>query len=83
MIISKPASPIHRLRQQAEKRTWIAPAAFCENRANNKLARMSVVMHHLKAIAMIFCMSLNGTITSKYAPIMLERALGIEEFYHS
>ena len=40
-------------------------------------------MHHPKAIAMIFCMSLNGTITSKYAPIMLERTLGIEEFYHS
>jgi hypothetical protein len=40
-------------------------------------------MHHLKTIAMIFCTSLNGTITSKYALIMLERALGIEKFYHS
>ena len=79
-------SELHRFtgsRQQAKKRTWIASGTFCENRANNKLARMSVVMHHLKTIAMIFCTSLNGTITSKYALIMLERALGIEKFYHS
>ena len=40
-------------------------------------------MDYLKTIAMIFCTGLNGTITSKYALIMLESALGIEKFYHS
>jgi len=55
---------LHRVRQQAKKRTGIAAATFCKNRPNNELARMSVVMRHLKAIALISCASLNRTVTS-------------------
>jgi len=51
-------------RQQAKKRTRFAAGAFCENRAYNKLACMSVIMLHMKTVAMIFCKRLNRAITS-------------------
>src|SRR5271168_5097190 len=38
-------------RQQAEKRIRVAARALFENRADNKLARMSVVMLHAKTVA--------------------------------
>ena len=74
---------LHRVRQQAKKRTGIAAATFCKNRPNNELARMSVVMRHLKAIALISCASLNRTVTSQDALIVLKRAFRVEKFYHS
>ena len=74
---------LHRVRQQAKKRTEIAAGAVLKNRPNNKLARMSVVMRHLKAIALISCASLNRTVTSQDALIVLKRAFRVEKFYHS
>ena len=43
---------------------------------------MSVVMLHMKTVAMIFCARLNRAITSQYALVMLKRALEIEKSYH-
>jgi len=74
---------LHRVRQQAKKRTEIAAGAVLKNRPNNKLARMSVVMRHLKAITLISCASLNRTVTSQDALIVLKRAFRVEKFYHS
>src|SRR3981189_427736 len=51
-------------RQQAKKRTWFAAGGFCENRAYNKLAGMSVIMLHVNTVAKIFCTRLNRAITS-------------------
>ena len=50
-------------RQQAEERIRIAAGALFENRADNKLARMCVVMLHVKTVALIFSPCLNGTVT--------------------
>jgi hypothetical protein len=51
-------------RQQTKKRTRFAAGAFCENRAYNKLASMSVIMLHMNTVAMILCTRLNRAITS-------------------
>jgi hypothetical protein len=69
-------------RQQAKKRTRFATGAFCENRAYNKLASVSVIMLHMETFAMIFCSRLNWAVMSQYAFVMLKRALEVEEFYH-
>src|SRR5882757_6859823 len=50
-------------RQQAEKRIRVAAGALFENRADNKLARMSVVMLHVKTVALVSSPCLNGAHT--------------------
>ena len=76
---STPAGPL----QQAKKRTRIAAGALRKNRSDNKPAGMSVVMLHMKTVALIFCTSLNRAVACQYALVMLEGALDVEEFYHS
>ena len=53
-----------------------------ENRSDNKLARISMVMLYIKTVLMIFSTRLNGAVTSQNALVMLERALDIEKFDH-
>ena len=60
----------------------IAAGALFENRSDNKLARISVVMLHVKTVVMISSTRLDGTVTSKNALVMLKRALDIEKFDH-
>ena len=69
-------------RQQAEKRIRVAPGALFENRADNKLARMSVVMLHVKTVALVSSPCLNGAITPQHTVVVLKCALNIEEFDH-
>ena len=69
-------------RQQAEKRIRVAAGALFENRADNKLARMSVVMLHVKTVALVSSPCLNGAITPQHTVVVLKRALNIEEFDH-
>jgi hypothetical protein len=69
-------------RQQAEKRIRVAASALFENRADNKLARMSVVMLHLKTVALVSSPCLNGAITPQHTVVVLKCALNIEEFDH-
>jgi hypothetical protein len=69
-------------RQQAEKRIQVAAGAFFENRADNKLARMSVVMLHVKTVALVSSPCLNGAITPQHTVVVLKCALNIEEFDH-
>ena len=69
-------------RQQAEKRIRVAAGALFENRADNELARMSVVMLHVKTVALISSPCLNGAIAPQHTVVMLKCALNIEEFDH-
>jgi hypothetical protein len=69
-------------RQQAEKRIRVAAGALFENCANNKLACMSVVMLHVKTVALVSSPCLNGPITPQHTVVVLKRALNIEEFDH-
>jgi hypothetical protein len=69
-------------RQQAEKRIRVAAGALFENRADNKLARMSVVMLHVKTVALVSSPCLNGAITPQHTVVVLKCALNIEEFDH-
>jgi hypothetical protein len=69
-------------RQQAEKRIRVAAGALFENRADNKLARMSVVMLHVKTVALVSSPCLNGPITPQHTVVVLKCALNIEEFDH-
>jgi hypothetical protein len=69
-------------RQQAEKRIRVAAGALFENRADNKLARMSVVMLHVKTVALISSPCLNGAIAPQHTVVVLKCALNIEEFDH-
>ena len=55
---------------------------FLENRSDNELARISMVMLYIKTVLMIFSTRLNGAVTSQNALVMLERALDIEKFDH-
>jgi hypothetical protein len=69
-------------RQQAEKRIRVAAGALFENRADNKLARMSVVMLHVKTVALVSSPCLNGAITPQHTVVVLKCALNIEKFDH-
>ena len=69
-------------RQQTKKRIRIAASALFENRSDYKLARISLVMLHVKTVVMIFSTRLNGAVTSQKALVMLKRTLNTEEFDH-
>ena len=53
-----------------------------ENRSDNKLARISMVMLYVETVVMIFGTRLNRAVTSQNAFVMLKRALDIEKFDH-
>jgi hypothetical protein len=69
-------------RQQAEETIRIATGTLFENRADSKLARMSVVMLHVKTVALISSPCLNGAISPQHTVVVLKCALNIEEFDH-
>ncbi len=69
-------------RQQAKERIRIAAGAPFENRADNKLARMCVVMLHVKTVALIFSTCFNGAVTPQHTVVVLKCALHIEKFDH-
>lgn len=69
-------------RQQAKEKIRIAAGAFFENRSDNKLTRISMVMLYVKTVVMIFSTRLNRAVTSQNAFVMLKRALDIEKFDH-
>jgi len=55
---------------------------FFENRSDNKLAGVSVVMLHVETVVIIFSACLNRAVTSQKALVMRKRALDIEKFDH-
>ena len=69
-------------RQQAKEKIRISAGTLFENRSDNKLARISMVMLYVKTIVMIFGTRLNGALTSQSALVMLKRTLDIEKFGH-
>jgi len=67
-------------RQQDEKRIRVVAGALFENRADNKLARMSVVMLHVETVALVSSPCLSGPTTPQHTVVVLKCALDIEEF---
>jgi hypothetical protein len=67
-------------RQQAKEKIWIAAGALFENRSDNKLTRISMVMLYVETVLIIFRTRLNGAVTSQNALVMFKRALDIEKF---
>ena len=55
---------------------------FFENRSDNKLAGVSVVMLHVETVVIIFSARLNRAVTSQKTLVMRKRALDIEKFDH-
>ena len=70
--------PDNRLRKEFGSR----PVPFLKIRADNKLARVSVVMLHVKTVALISSPCLNGAIAPQHTVVVLKCALNIEEFDH-